>query len=1119
MRRYFKAFGLAMLAIIALFLSSCPAPAPNQTDEGSVAYQKPQAPRNVKATCGMDNQITLSWDPVENASLYIVYGVEGSEFGSEMQPYAYTSATTMTFQYVAPGTPVDTDADGTITIPRDFDKDEIYIFAVRSYVSYDTGDYLLSDNSDFAEGCFAPSTVEFHAVVTSDSVRLYWNCSNLFSLLSTGLEPKALYRTDFTISYTDTTTGESRKITRKDVGGSDPWLHADLRASKYFTHGHEYEFTIQLSVLDAAGASLAMVTSSPVDVTMTDSLIVSPIEEEMISASDGTVSKAIELEWTVPSWSLPVSRSNTYFQIDRRESDGEWETIIDEITTAMQSKAIEEAAQKYTFRDEDVEDGKRYEYRIYNAHVDAEGQMRICEEEPVTVEGSPFSPIAESLSAEWNPSETKDSGTATLKWNTASAELPEDLTWAIERTVWHGAKDQTAVDYITEGITSQESTSRKRRSSSIQFTATIKEILSECDKGCDNQIHTYSYAPVIIKGSNEVIYRFGSFEFNETPSLGEPIEHQIFRNLTASNNLVRKIRIEWNVMDDYKDKTISYQYAIDKAEYKDISVQQEGSISYADISVSDSTEHTIKLMATSGGTDAYESPSTVTGNALKDLDDIDLKASEGTSGESITLTWNGFTPVSEVKYCITTDSNEYPIDPSTGSATISEGLSNKGEKYTFKFVAKDRLGESIESKEAEGYILPEPKLTSVSKGDYNDRIVIEWEDLGDMVESYEVLRFASASMTGDYVSFVTAENTYEDKDAGIGTDYFYTVRSKKGNAVSTYEDEFKTVKNILPDLEQENVGYKFNPSRGTTIEVKELEDPNKSGYVAPYIQVAFPANKTCATYSIKSSESKFENEVIYDVSNLQAKGSIYTNDKSENEAGYIAYDEKTGIITINTDAGILDEDFEIKNLTIVGNSKNGDYQTDTNSVSTNNANRSPNTYDYINMFNSVVSEALTYADGQLGGQWSTEGGRQQKDYDGFSITTAMVWGTSGRQYGNLMMNGRHGLVYPISLESDSAVSTSSETGWPPYDLETIAPQESDSEIEISLKTDKDVFVDGKYLKVPGATIRVFNINVRKSETTATGTYWVMPDGGTEESIDFSEVGDIIPYHANIEWSI
>ena len=217
------------------------------------------------------------------------------------------------------------------------------------------------------------------------------------------------------------------------------------------------------------------------------------------------------------------------------------------------------------------------------------------------------------------------------------------------------------------------------------------------------------------------------------------------------------------------------------------------------------------------------------------------------------------------------------------------------ETHIFKLVAEDRLGKSIESKEAEGYILPEPTLTSVSKGDYNDRIVIVWEDLGDMVESYEVLRFTSASMTGDYVSFTTKENTYEDRDAGIGTDYFYTVRSKKDEAVSTYEDEFKTVKNILPDLEQENVGYTFNRNRISDINAIELEDPNRSGYVAPYLQVSFIANKTVSTYTIESSEVKFTNPKTYDVSNLQAKGSIYTNDKSENEAGYIAYDEKTGI--------------------------------------------------------------------------------------------------------------------------------------------------------------------------------------------------------------------------------
>ena len=80
-------------------------------------------------------------------------------------------------------------------------------------------------------------------------------------------------------------------------------------------------------------------------------------------------------------------------------------------------------------------------------------------------------------------------------------------------------------------------------------------------------------------------------------------------------------------------------------------------------------------------------------------------------------------------------------------------------------------------------------------------------------------------------------------------------------------------------------------------------------------------------------------------------------------------------------------------------------------------------------------------------------------------------------------------------------------------------QSEDSDTEISLTIVRDVFVGSRYLSLPDATIIVKSINVQKSNKDASGTYWVTPDGGTEVKIDFSEVGDIIPYHANIEWSI
>ena len=392
---------LLLILIVSIFFTACPAPSPNLTDEGSVPFQKPQAPVNVVATRGNQDQITLSWDPVENAELYIVYGVEGSSFTEELQPYAYTANNAITFSYVSPGSSLGDSSTGTIEIPRAFDRNEIYIFCVRSYVSFDEGgDYLLSDNSDYTEGCFAPESIDFHAVVTKNEIRLYWNSSNLFSLLSAGSKPTALYNTDFVLQYRDVTEGASDTSTKeykKPATASSPWLYEEITVAGDFIHNHTYEFSVTMNILDDSGSTKATITSSPVTISMTDDLtIVNPIEE--INATDGSVARAVLVSWKNPEWSLPLSRSIAFFKVERREGDsGEFVTILDEISTKTQNleSIYENSDGLYVFRDETAEVGKVYTYRVTNAYMDpSTGTLNAAEQPSKEVKGSVFSPSA-----------------------------------------------------------------------------------------------------------------------------------------------------------------------------------------------------------------------------------------------------------------------------------------------------------------------------------------------------------------------------------------------------------------------------------------------------------------------------------------------------------------------------------------------------------------------------------------------------------------------------------------------------------------------------------------------------------------------------------------------------
>ena len=1107
---------ILLLLSILLFMLSCPAPSTNLVDNGSVAYQKPPAPKNVVATKGQQDSIVLSWDPVTNAELYIVYGIEGSSFDSEMQPYAYTTNNTITFSYVAPGTSLGAE-DEAIDIPRSFDRDEIYIFCVKAYVSYESADdYLLSASSDYAEGCFAPSTVEFYPIVSSDKVRLMWNCSNLFSILNTGLEPKPLYKTQFTVTYVDESTKESKTITAKDVGAkSDPWLFAELPASDYFTHDNRYTFTVQLSVLDDEGNSIATVSSASVTITMNDSLLASAIED--ISATDGTLAGKVEITWKIPSWSLPVTRSNSYYTVQRREAGtSEWISILDEISTMTASADISFNGNECTYYDVTAEQGKSYEYQILNVFVDNTGTAREGEGEPGVAKGSVFTPEASDLKAEWTPEDGTYKGTAKLSWSAISSELPDGLKWAIRKTVWHGYMDRVETAYVSTGISNPSGNERV-----ISITEDVSTCTT-CNKG--NSIHTYSYDLVITDSADTVIYEIGSFDLDNA-SLGEPIENQIFRDFRVSSNLVKKIRLSWTVADEYVGKSINYSYI---ATANDVNsegtltdIHSNGPYCYADIDVKDGETFSIKLKATDS-VSVYESPTALTGKSIDSLSDIAFMADDGASGNSIGVKWNSFASAADVSYSIVDGKGEIliSVNPAAGEAVIPMGtgtISNTGDKHTLRLIAVDSEKAKLESNPDEGYVLPMPTNIIASKGDYSGEIRISWTGYGDMVDGYEVLKYLSASLAGDPIdTFQANTNEYIDSDVTPDIDYYYVVRSVKGNADSEYLTEFDETENILPGImEQDNLGYTFNPIpiKASDVMITELEDPNHAGYVADFIRMTFPANKTAASYTIESALAGYEYPVTYEIDNALTTevDGLYTNGKGSDAVGYVAYDKDEDTITINTNAGILNSNLEIEDIRITGDGKSDVLTTEPTRVSTNNANRNPNLYDYINIFNSVLSETLTDADDNMGdwAVWAAE----EPTYmgSGYEIERAIKWAPTSDS-GSLKFNGRVGNEYPVKLSSDEAISFEADV-YSPFNLEYIANSDDDKNVEIELSFNNTVYINTSSLKIKYGIIKVFNLD---AHSTDYGTYWITPEFGTEsEAIDYSLYASLIPNTPNI----
>ena len=315
---------LLLILIVSIFFTACPAPSSNLIDTGSEPYQKPYVPQNVKATCGENNAITISWDPVDGANLYIIEGIASSEFGiGQMEEYARTTEASYTFYLngVGDGQPY-----------RDFNAAESYIFAVKTYINFGSAsDYLISDSSDYAEGCFAPPSIEFHASVTKSSLNLYWNLSNIFSALSTGSTPVALYNPDFLIEYRKSGDSEWKQITQEQYGGKDPWMFASLNVSEYsFEHEAEYDFRITMNLTEGV-VNPTTLQSDIFSSIISDDLSVNSVLN--LTASEGTYSDKVELTWEIPSWSQGATRNNSYFAVYRSEGTdiGKAEVLVNEI--------------------------------------------------------------------------------------------------------------------------------------------------------------------------------------------------------------------------------------------------------------------------------------------------------------------------------------------------------------------------------------------------------------------------------------------------------------------------------------------------------------------------------------------------------------------------------------------------------------------------------------------------------------------------------------------------------------------------------------------------------------------------------------------------------------------
>ena len=1162
-----KFISIILIAVIAAVTVSCPAEPAPPPGSGTIPYEKPKAPANLTATRGNLDSITLSWDAVDNADRYYIYGIKASDFGSkELDYYNSSNSTSITFNK-------DGSSNGLDKVNIDF-ADESYIFAVTARVNYGSPtDNLFSENSDYAEGCFAPSSIDMYAVVTYDSLLIYWSVSNLFSVLSSAASPEALYTPEFTLQYRMQDWNEWRSIAKDDYDSSlEPWEFesVDLNTRKYdIAYGKNCYFRVQMQILDGNGGGSILpqaIVSEEHEVLIDTSLIPDPVEN--LTASKGSYTDHIEVSWTIPAWGLDVSRDNSYFTVERRieGSGSDWTTLVDEFAAKDQLDEIvlQDDGVTLVFNDRfDPSDadapvrGERYEYRIINTvkNLSDEGEEYYYQQEAddaaVSSAGWLYSfDSSIELTGTWSPDESNQTAAVHLDVSVLSAELPSDLEYSVERRVFHAKKNEYATEYIPVIMPDE--------SGSVSIEDFTESVADECDLcGISGSEHRYEYYLVVRYRDGGALFEDARvrFVFDTDPlSIGEEVKEFMITSFTASRDYVESILIEWEAINIPDEAIVSYEYSIDNDGWHPITTQ-EGLSSYCIPSdmlpEKESGDYTIAFHAVIGD-ETYAAPATAAGRPL-DISGVTLTASSGTFNNRIVVDWDenddSFVDSSDVVYTLLI--NGVPADgfsyKYTDYSYTTDDTSGYGNDVSFRISAHNvKQGEGFvsETEETVGYILPVPKITSVSKGDSGTEIDVVWDgQWADKVGGYNLYIFNErVSEIGDAVpaaELSSAEISATIPNLDQGKDYYFyiTAISPEDGAERAESLVFtgyeKSVENILPgQLEYVNMGYLFDRTAVTAITASEsYTEENGTSYVNDYFTITFPANRTVKSYTVVGGKENYEGTPEpYDLSSLkydEVKG-IYTSGNS-GETGYFSYDPaKTdeapyGTITINTATGLLNdvledevEDvFEVSAINVTGYGVNS-LSTDMQIVPLDGISRGMNAYDYINFFNQVINAALHEIDGEDGfnKDW-TEYSSLLHDPKNYS--TDSLYADRATNPANEFIRGSGGYIRFINYSGNSTnkVIISSGGNNIPYtpevgvalnqSLDWLGKEDKSASPSINMIINETVMIGSRacYFRPTDVTIYYMNISGKYDEDADTTYYEHLIVAGEDITINSS----------------
>lgn len=565
-----------ILALLLFLLTSCPTAPPLDPSDQYEAYVIPNTPESVTATNGYEDSITISWQAVDDATSYQVWGIEGENYGTSnsraIGSESYNTLLERGFNLIE-----DT-SNTNYTLSADSGKSYVFsIVAMRNISSSATSSskqMLYSNPSEYVEGSVA-GDIRLSGIANSNSTVLYYSVDGIESIL-TG---NKLYIPVFSVEYKEMGTGEWKKaiIEGSSDESTEDFTCTLMASDNQLTANTYYDFRVSMNVLSENGNVITTKTSDTFTLLTDVNLIPESIDDISVST---TISDSVEITFTAPTIAQSENQYSSYFRLERSEDKNNFSTIFEGRSDSEELSLIENT---YTYKDYSAEINKTYYYRVQNGFVNEDGAViwqSSIDESKISSEGH-RTWRAEQAEVEIIGTTTNDDGIAmTRNLNFSFSyekEIPENLTFSLLIKKW--SEDGNKSTKEEEEITI---------STSDNGTMTFSKVISTLE---EDNYQTFSFSLNTYQDGN--LLDSILFSSDEIIDLGRSLSENLIKTFSASDNYVGKIRLTWQVESTVWNE--KYKFYIDEAEYaEDVEIEKDGDIRFAYIP-SDGNEHEYRI--------------------------------------------------------------------------------------------------------------------------------------------------------------------------------------------------------------------------------------------------------------------------------------------------------------------------------------------------------------------------------------------------------------------------------------------------------------------------------------------------------------------------------------------